>query len=94
MTRADILKCVEQIWNCVMKGILAPRASKEVTGSANDISDIDIMTKIIIKLSKIMDDVNYEDLIFDNKFNEQHQNDFKKFMTELEHDELLLDESQ
>jgi hypothetical protein len=37
LTRADILKCVEQIWNYVMEGILAPGASKEITGSANDI---------------------------------------------------------
>lgn len=37
LTRADILKCVEQIWNYVLEGILAPGASKKITGSINDI---------------------------------------------------------
>ncbi len=54
-------------------------------------SDIDIITKIIIKLSKIMDEINYKDLIFDNKFNEKLQDDLKKFMTELEQNELIIE---
>lgn len=36
LTRADILKCVEQIWDYVMEGILAPGSSKGITGSQND----------------------------------------------------------
>ena len=37
LIRKDILKCVEQIWNYVMEGVLAPGSSKEITSSANDI---------------------------------------------------------
>ena len=37
LTRADILKCVEQIWGYVMEGILAPGSSKEIVGSMDDI---------------------------------------------------------
>ncbi|KKN20928.1 hypothetical protein LCGC14_0930610 [marine sediment metagenome] len=56
-------------------------------------SDIDVITKIIIQLSKKMDDINYEDLIFNNQVNEKHQKELKKFIMELEQDELILDES-
>ncbi|MBA7652306.1 hypothetical protein ES703_60136 [subsurface metagenome] len=41
-----------------------------------------------------MDEINYEDLIFDNIFDDQHQNDLKFFLTKLEQDELILDENQ
>ena len=47
-------------------------------------TDIDNIQKIIIKLSKIMDDINYEGLIFTNKFNEKHQQELNKFRQELE----------
>ena len=57
-------------------------------------TDIDIIMKIIIKLSKVMDEIDYENLIFNNQSDEKHQNDLKKFVTELEKDELILDENQ
>ena len=37
LTRADILKCVELIWNYAVKGILAPGSLKNVIGSTDDI---------------------------------------------------------
>ena len=38
--------------------------------------------------------MNHEDLIFFNQFDEKHQQELKKFIMELEQDELILDESQ
>ncbi len=38
LTRGDILKCVEQIWNYALEGILAPGSLKEVHGSVDDIN--------------------------------------------------------
>lgn len=46
--------------------------------------DIDIIQKIIIKLSKSMDIINYTDLIFNNKFDGQHQQELERFKQELE----------
>ena len=37
LTRADILKCVEQIWRYALEGMLAPGSSKDIEGSVNDI---------------------------------------------------------
>ena len=54
-------------------------------------SDIDIITKVIIKLSEVLDKLNYEDLIIENNFDEKHQDELTKFMTELEQDKLILD---
>lgn len=37
LKRADILKCVEQMWNYAVDGILAPGSLKDITGSMDDI---------------------------------------------------------
>ncbi len=51
---------------------------------SNIYTDIDVIQKIIIKLSRVMDNGNYTDLIFNNKVDDKFQRELNEFINELE----------